>query len=176
MEPTLGRSVPEAADGDSKPATAPIGSDPKPAKAPIGSEMLWEPADAASMPLGPGVPGGISAGAVSLEEECGRSAREPYQQVILEKLEQGLSARRIYQDLVGDGFDHEYHSVRRFASAERKRCEGRWPYGEDGHCTGTNCWRKSANLARATTRSGPHGHDRGASRAPGLKTLSFSGL
>jgi hypothetical protein len=27
----------------------------------------------------------------------------------LEKLEQGLSAQRIYQDLLGDGFDHEYH-------------------------------------------------------------------
>jgi transposase len=36
--------------------------------------------------------------------------------VILEKLEQGLSAQRIYQDLVGDGFAHEYHSVRRFVA------------------------------------------------------------
>jgi transposase len=53
-------------------------------------------------------------------EECGRSACEPYRQVILEKLEQGLSAQRIYQDLVGDGFAHEYHSVRRFVARLRR--------------------------------------------------------
>jgi Helix-turn-helix domain len=35
-------SVPEAADRDSKPAKAPIGSEPKPAKAPLGSEAVWE--------------------------------------------------------------------------------------------------------------------------------------
>jgi transposase len=40
--------------------------------------------------------------------------------VILEKLEQGLSAQRIYQDLVGNGFDHEYHSVRRFVAKLQK--------------------------------------------------------
>lgn len=119
MDPSLSHSVPEAPNGDSKPAKAPIGSDPKPAKAPIGSEVPWEPADLAQTPLGSGVPGGIPAGAVSLEEECGRSACEPYRQVILEKLEQGLSAQRIYQDLVGDGFDHEYHSVRRFVARLR---------------------------------------------------------
>jgi hypothetical protein len=48
-----------------------------------------------------------STAAASLKEECGRSACEPYRQVILEKLEQGLTAQRIYQDLVGEGFDHE---------------------------------------------------------------------
>jgi transposase len=35
-------------------------------------------------------------------------------------LEQGLSAQRIYQDLGGDGFDHEYHSVRRFVAKLQK--------------------------------------------------------
>ena len=90
--------------------------DPKPAKAPIGSETLSEPLDPVHASLEPVSPDGISVGAVSLENECGRSACEPYRQVILEKLEQGLSAQRIYQDLVGDGFDHEYHSVRRFVA------------------------------------------------------------
>lgn len=146
MEPGRAPSDPKAAGGDSKPAKAPIGSDPKPAKAPIGSEVSWEPADPVQSPLGSGVPGGISAGAVSLEEECGRSACEPYRQVILEKLEQGLSAQRIYQDLVGDGFDHEYHSVRRFVARlqntsplpfRRMECEA----GEEAQVDfGTGAW------------------------------------
>jgi transposase len=40
---------------------------------------------------------------------------EPYRALILEKLERGLSAQRIYQDLVGDhGFAGGYDSVKRF--------------------------------------------------------------
>jgi transposase len=40
---------------------------------------------------------------------------EPWRQVILDKLEAGLTAQRIYQDLVADyGFPGKYHSVRRF--------------------------------------------------------------
>lgn len=57
--------------------------------------------------------------AIFLEKECGRSACEPYRQVILEKLEQGLSGQRIYQDLRNEGFGHEYHSVRRFVAKLR---------------------------------------------------------
>ena len=52
-----------------------------------------------------------SAPAISQERECSRSACEPYRQAILEKLELGLSAQRIYQDLVSEGFDHEYPSA-----------------------------------------------------------------
>jgi transposase len=38
-----------------------------------------------------------------------------YRELIVCKLEQGLSAQRIWQDLVRDhGFGHQYHSVRRF--------------------------------------------------------------
>jgi transposase len=41
---------------------------------------------------------------------------EPWRQVILDKLEAGLTAQRIYQDLVGEhAFPGKYHSVRRFA-------------------------------------------------------------
>jgi transposase len=40
---------------------------------------------------------------------------EPWRQVILDKLEAGLTAQRIYQDLVCEhGFTGKYHSVRRF--------------------------------------------------------------
>ena len=114
--------LPEAAAGDSKPAKAPIGSDPKPAKAPSGRRRFRTPRSGPSIPR-IGRARRHLGGAISLEKECGRSACEPYRQVILEKLEQGLSAQRIYQDLLGDGFDHEYHSVRRFVA----RLQGRVP-------------------------------------------------
>lgn len=44
-----------------------------------------------------------------------RSRCEPFERVILGKLEQGLSAQRIYQDLTGEhGFTDGYQSVQRF--------------------------------------------------------------
>ncbi len=46
-----------------------------------------------------------------------RSCCHPFRQKILDKLEQGLSAQRIYQDLVDEhGFNAKYHSVRRFVA------------------------------------------------------------
>lgn len=46
-----------------------------------------------------------------------RSNCEPFRQQILAKLELGLSAQRIYQDLVEEhGFAAKYHSVRRFVA------------------------------------------------------------
>lgn len=43
------------------------------------------------------------------------SACEPFREVILAKLDQGLTAQRIYQDLVVEhNFGAKYHSVRRF--------------------------------------------------------------
>ena len=42
------------------------------------------------------------------------SACEPYRDAIVSKLRQGLSAQRIYQDLVGDGFANAYDSVKRY--------------------------------------------------------------
>ncbi len=98
----------------------PTASDSKPATAPIGSESLSPPLDSVQAILESEGAGGILTGSVSLEKECGRSACEPYRQAILEKLKHGLSAQRIYQDLVGDGFDHEYHSVRRFVAKLQK--------------------------------------------------------
>jgi transposase len=42
---------------------------------------------------------------------------EPHRELILKKLEQGLTALRIYQDLVDEhGFAAKYHSVRRFVA------------------------------------------------------------
>ena len=50
---------------------------------------------------------------------CRRQASlcEPWRPVILDKLELGLTAQRIYQDLVTEhGFAGKYHSVRRFVA------------------------------------------------------------
>jgi transposase len=86
----------------SKPANAPLGSgdDPdgsKPADAPLGSGPDPTPSQPA-----PPKPGRLS--------EC-----EPWRDQILGKLQLGLSAQRIYQDLVAEhGFGGSYFSVRRF--------------------------------------------------------------
>jgi transposase len=86
-----------------KPAIAPIGSEgaestSKPAIAPIGSEASQ---DRSPRPSRIGRP-----------SDC-----EPYREVVLGWLELGLTAQRMYQDLVRDhGFRGSYYSVRRFVS------------------------------------------------------------
>jgi len=92
----------ELARNGSKPATnAPLGSEgSKPAtNAPPGSAVaeVDEDQDQSGKPSGP-------------DSQC-----EPYRVVIQEKLQQELSAQRIYQDLVAEhGFAGSYYSVRRF--------------------------------------------------------------
>lgn len=50
----------------------------------------------------------------------GKSRCEQYRKIIEDKISQGLSAQRIYQDLVADhGFTSKYHSVRRFVGKLR---------------------------------------------------------
>jgi transposase len=90
-----------------KPAIAPAGSHDgddasKPAIAPIGSS----PAGEATQP----------ASAVADERSVGRPSEcEPWQATIQTKLDVGLSAQRIHQDLVAEhGFAGSYYSVRRF--------------------------------------------------------------
>ena len=54
---------------------------------------------------------------VSPGNPTSRSLSEPCREVILEKLDQGLTAKRIWQDLVADhGFTAGYSSVKRFVS------------------------------------------------------------
>src|ERR1700685_4253487 len=94
---TVGRYLKQG-QAASKPAIAPIGSietsiDSKPAIAPIGSEAIET---ASKTPIGVGRP-----------SDC-----EPHRATILNWLNQGLSAQRIYQDLVRDhGFVGSYYSV-----------------------------------------------------------------
>jgi transposase len=89
-------------EDSSKPATeAPHGSAvvvaPKPAQAPHGSGVDGD--EAGDAPV------------------ASRSACQPWAAVITQKLEQGLSGQRIYQDLLSEhGFTGSYYSVRRFVS------------------------------------------------------------
>lgn len=67
------------------------------AKAPTGSEEQPNSSNKAKAPTGSG------------------SLCQPFRETILAKLEQNLSAQRIFQDLVLEhGFEGKYHSVRRF--------------------------------------------------------------
>lgn len=79
---------------------APTGSnDPNRAKAPTGSEPAETVSNRAKAPPG------------------SRSLCEPFRELIIGKLDHGLAAQRIFQDLVDDhGFSGKYHSVRRFVS------------------------------------------------------------
>jgi transposase len=93
----------EGSDASSKPANAPIGSEDgdgrsKPASAPIGSED------------------GDSQSATDEQPAVGRpSDCEPWRALIQAKLDLGLSAQRIHQDLTSEhGFSGSYYSVRRF--------------------------------------------------------------
>ena len=89
-------------DTKAPPGEAPTGStDPKDTKAPTGSEAAEK---SLSLPS--------------------RSACAGLQSIILEKLEQGLTAQRIHQDLVAEhGFQGKYHSVRRFVQRLTQRRE-----------------------------------------------------
>lgn len=104
---------------ESKPAKAPLGNGevgdaPKPAsEAPPGSlEGGAAPTDLGTVgrDLAEFIPGAERSASSS-----GRSACEPWREVILLKLGVGLSAQRIYQDLTTEhGYAGSYHSVKRF--------------------------------------------------------------
>jgi len=116
------------------PAKAPPGSDEastRPAAAPAGIGGVSPGARTDSNPAVEAPPGSTGSEIRSPEESGGlrsagpghRSARptkqtskcEPFGEVIEAKVDQGLSAKRIYQDLVSEyGFEAKYHSVRRF--------------------------------------------------------------
>lgn len=102
--------MPGASVGDDDPAdSAALGADAKPAISPAGSSV--ENGSLAGAVEGVDVTtAGKEAAACGRRSECG-----PFQAFILAKLEQGLSAQRIYQDLVEEhGFAGSYDSVKRF--------------------------------------------------------------
>jgi transposase len=116
---TVARYLRQAADA--KPANAPIGSsdadnDAKPANAPIGSPAPGDAPKPAPAPLGAAGLPDMPTAPPALETGAGRpSDCAPWRAVIEAKLELGLSAQRIYQDLVAEhDFTGSYYSVRRF--------------------------------------------------------------
>ena len=123
--------------GNSKPAKAPAGAayagaESKPAKAPAGADnrdgSVSTPASAVSDALAVVASKPPSRQSSSEEKEgvgstaCGedvfsRSVCQPFRSIIQAKLDQALSAQRIYQDLVVEhGYSGSYYSVRRFVS------------------------------------------------------------
>lgn len=97
--------------GPPKPATAPPGSEPD-----GGGVYERQPGSNPASGAPPGSEAGVSAAAAAPGPASGSQSQcEPFRAVILAKLEQGLSAQRIHQDLVAEhGFSGKYHSVRRF--------------------------------------------------------------
>jgi len=88
----------------------------KPATNPIpGSESITEAIGGLESVENP-IPGsGLSASAGPARSSGPKSCCEPFRAIIEEKLQQGLTGQRIYQDLVeGYGFAASYSSVRRF--------------------------------------------------------------
>ena len=84
----------------------------KPAIPPPGSEMPWNPN--AAIPTAGSLLGDLIF-PVSGHPPGRDSLCEPFREAIRKKLDQGLSAQRIWQDLVSDnGFTGSYSSVRRF--------------------------------------------------------------
>jgi transposase len=113
--------------GSSKGATeqkAPTGKaltgldDSKGAKAPTGSDALKGASEHKSLSGSDSTSAGVQAAQKPpYSREQSRSACSLYRDQIIAKIEQGLSAQRIYQDLVAEhGFTSKYHSVRRFVS------------------------------------------------------------
>lgn len=69
--------------------------------------------EAALLPNQAGAPIGSDPSASEPERQS--SLCEPWRQIIIDKLEAGLTAQRIFQDLINDHqFPGQYHSVRRF--------------------------------------------------------------
>jgi transposase len=96
---TVRRHLEQAGRGGSKCTTNPP---PGSANPPAGSNCTTNPPPGSAGPSPPGSSGPVST--------C-----EPFRQIILDKLEQSLSRRRIWQDLVGEnGFIGGYDSVKRF--------------------------------------------------------------
>ena len=106
---TVARHLALAAD--SNPATAPAGipgpGDSKPAGAPAG---IFDPDECP-----PATPPAEQSARLSGVATESFSRCEPWRRSILVKLEAGLTAQRIYQDIVAEeGFEGSYYSVSRF--------------------------------------------------------------
>jgi transposase len=106
------QTVARYVQGHSKSTEAPTGSDgPKSTQAPLGSEE----SKSTQAPTGSADSKPSEAPRKSPGKGTGRSDCEPLREVIEKKLDLGLHARRIYQDLIDEhDFQGSYWSVMRF--------------------------------------------------------------
>ena len=119
---TVGRYIRLGREADSKPANAPSGSggsdravaDSKPSEVSSVSHHPNADTRAVNSPTASACIAGSGSGIGPGR----RSAAAPWRGVILEKLQQGLEAQRIYQDLTAPeyGYRGTYYSVRRLAA------------------------------------------------------------
>ncbi len=140
-----------AAQGDDGADGADRESGPNPAISPLGSQDASRAPKAAIPPTGSAA--GTKRSRVGRRSEC-----EPYREVIVAKLEQGLSAQRIFQDVVGEHkFAAGYDSVKRFVRSlgrelplpvRRMECA---PGQEVQVDFGKGAWIKSAEGKRRKT-------------------------
>jgi transposase len=93
----------------------------KPAISTSGSKGLPGPKPAISTPGSEGPPDPKPAISTPGKNSGRKSQCEPLAEVIAQKVEQGLSAQRIYQDLMEEsGFSDSYQSVKRFVRKIKK--------------------------------------------------------
>ena len=111
---TVGRHV--AASGP-KPATVAANPPPGAGASGAGVEGSKPATTEPNPPLGAAGDSGAVGGSVQTGPP---SACEPYRAIIEEKLNEGLSGQRIYQDLVAGGGGPSYDSVKRFLRHLRK--------------------------------------------------------
>ncbi len=100
---------------------------PKPANAPLGSPDHSDAAKPANAPIGSPPPDPRPADQPTDAPSTGSgrlSDCEPWRELITSKLQLGLSAQRIYQDLHAEhGFASSYYSVRRFVQRLEQKTE-----------------------------------------------------
>ena len=95
-------------------------------RATVRRHVRWveQVANAATPSTGSCAGGESNAATLSTGNSAPRSLCEPYREAIREKLDQGLTAQRIWQDLVGEhGFGGRYASVKRFVRRLGKTTE-----------------------------------------------------
>ncbi|MGE5191564.1 MAG: IS21 family transposase [Deltaproteobacteria bacterium] len=132
-------------------------SEPKPASAPSGSDVGMRIATDTPPPPEPAILRPAPPGHTGQPSAC-----EPFRDLILAKLEQELSAQRIFQDLSADhNYGGSYYSVRRFVQKlqaklpwpmRRLECapgfEAQVDYGSGAPVTGVDGKRRKTHVFR----------------------------
>lgn len=122
-----------------------------PGKAPTGSEAAKDTTAPTGSEVAPGI---VESGPT----DASRSLCRAYQAAILAKLEAGLTAQRIFQDLCDEhGFSGKYHSVRRYVRrlSERRELAFRRIEVEPGHeiqvdyGTGARCQNQEGKACKS---------------------------